>query len=75
MIERIDEINYGVSGVDVVDTVYTKNELIHKIRMRDHPIDDQLISIIENMKIGEITKKPEAFYGDIPSVNGVPKRA
>lgn len=72
MIERT-KFGYAVhEGIFI--QAYSSLELISKIKARGHPIDDQLIEIIKNMKEGDTTMKPEAFYGNIPSVNGVPKK-
>ena len=56
------------------DGVYNQTDLIAKIRARNHPIDEQLVEIVKGMKHGDETKEPQAFYGDIPSVNGIPKK-
>ena len=80
MIKRIDEDEYGVYinktflDADIPIEIYTQSGLINKISKRNHPIDDQLIDIVKNMKVGESTTEPQAFYGNFRSVNGVPKR-
>jgi hypothetical protein len=77
MIERIDEINYAVEVQGQLPWVGLQKELIERINTQSSQsiqFRAKLIDIVLRMKVGDKTKKPEAFYGDIPSVNGVPKR-
>lgn len=72
-IEKINETTFVIHQGVFMEAI-SKHDLILKIKNRGHPIDDQLIAIVENMKVGDKTIEPQAFYGDVPSVNGVPKK-
>lgn len=72
-IEKINETAFVIHQGVFMEAI-SKHDLILRIKTRGHPIDDQLITIIENMKVGDKTIEPQAFYGSVPSVNGVPKK-